>query len=427
MAQGGWLETPTLWRGRNSSCHRGIVTPAGIGLWALVALAQTGPAVSVPIRVEFDAPAGCSDADAFFAGVLARARRVHRARPGETAIRLTIHVSRAGGRVHGELRVNEAGGEAETRRVDGATCAEVVQVLSLTAALAIDPTADLLPPAAPERPTATPSPVRAPSPAGTTPSPVRAAPSATPPPAPAPLSAPPVASPSPAPAVVAPPAQPAVPPAPALPERTAAAAPASVTPPPPPVAPAPAATVVTEPAHQPARPSGPRVGASMVGARVLGASVGLGASLWGRLGTTTRDGLTPSVTLGALYLPGDFFGSGDDLGIAWVALAASACPGWTLGGRVRIEPCARITGGFLSVTDHSVNTPRSVDRWWGSVGALLRLTAPIGAGLMIDFDAGVDFPVVTRRFITTTTMTNQPVGATSSVSPTLSVGLSHSL
>ena len=165
----------------------------------------------------------------------------------------------------------------------------------------------------------------------------------------------------------------------------------------------------------------------MVGARVLGASVGLGASLWGRLETTTREGLTPSVTLAALYLPGDFFGSGDDLGIAWMGLAATACPGWTLGGRVRIEPCARITAGVLWVTDHSVNSPRSVDRWGGSAGALLRLTAPVGGGLMIDVDAGVDFPVVTRRFITTTTMTNQPVGATSSVSPTVGVGLSHSL
>jgi hypothetical protein len=45
---------------------------------------------------------------------------------------------------------------------------------------------------------------------------------------------------------------------------------------------------------------------------------------------------------------------------------------------------------------------------------------------MLDVDAGVDFPFVTRRFITTT-VTNQPVGATTSVSPTLSVGLSHSL
>ena len=147
------------------------VTPAGIGLWALVALAQTGLAVSVPVRVEFDAPTGCSDAEAFFAGVLARARHVHRARPGETAVRLTVRVTRVGGRVRGELRVNEAGGEAETRRVDGATCAEVVQVLSLTAALAIDPTANLLGPAVPEKPPAGPSPVRTPpSAAATSPS-----------------------------------------------------------------------------------------------------------------------------------------------------------------------------------------------------------------------------------------------------------------
>jgi hypothetical protein len=403
------------------------VTPAGIGLWALVALAQTGPTVSVPVRVEFDAPAGCSDADAFFAGVLSRARRVHRARPGETAVRLTIHVTRTGAKVHGELRVNEVGGEAETRRVDGATCAEVVQVLSLTAALAIDPTADLLPPATPEKATAAPAPVRAPSPAGATPSPVRASPAAAPPPVPAPLSAPPPAVSSPATPAVAPTVQPAAPPASALPERSVPGSPAAVTPPPPPVPPAPAATVITEPPHQPARPGGPRVGASMVGARVLGASLGLGASLWGRLGTRTREGLTPSVTLGALYLPGDFFGSGDDLGISWMALAAAACPGWTLGGRVRIEPCARATVGVLSVTDHSVNTPRSVARWWGSAGALLRLTAPVGAGLMIDVDAGVDFPVATRRFITTTAMTNQPVGATAAVSPTLSLGLSHGL
>ena len=110
-----------------------------------------------------------------------------------------------------------------------------------------------------------------------------------------------------------------------------------------------------------------------------------------------------------------------------MALAATACPGWAQGGRVRVEPCARITAGVLSATDHSVTSPRSVDRWWGSAGALVRLTATLGGGLMLDLDAGVDFPFVTRRFITTTTVTNQPVGATPSVSPTFSVGLSHSL
>ena len=402
------------------------VTPAGIGLWALVALTQTGLAVSVPVRVEFDAPTGCSDAEAFFAGVLARTRHVHRARPGETAVRLTVHVTRVGGRVHGELRVNEAGGEAETRRVDGATCAEVVQVLSLTAALAIDPTASLLGPAVPDKPPVAPSPVRGPPSAAAAPPPGRAAPAASAAPVGAPPSAQPSSSPPAAPPAT-PTAQPAPPPASLIPEGPSPAAPASE-PPPPTVAlnPAPPATVPAEPRHDPARASGPRFGASMVAARVLTSSLGLGASLWGRLGTTTREGLTPSVTLAALYLPGDFFGSGDNLGIGWMALAATGCPGWAPGGRVRVEPCARLTFGILSAIDHSVNTPRSVSRWWGSAGALVRLTAPLAGGLMLDLDAGVDFPFVTRRFVVTT-MTNQPVGETTSVSPALSVGLSHSL
>lgn len=386
----------------------------------MVALARTSPAVSVPVRVEFDAPTGCSDAEAFFAGVVARARHVHRAHPGETAVRLTVHVTRTGGRVRGELRVNEAGGEGETRRVDGATCAEVVQVLSLTAALAIDPTADLLAPAAPVKSTAAPSPLRGPT--STAPSPGRAPPAVAASPVPAPFSAPPVALSSSAPAASA--AQAVAPPASAPPERPPAAGPASSQPPT--VAPVPSGTVVAEPLHEPARASGPRFGASLVAARVLTSSLGLGASLWGGLATTTRDGLTPSATLAALYLPGDFFGSGDDLGIGWMALAATACPGWAFSGRVRVEPCARLTVGVLSATDHSVNSPRSVARWWGSAGALVRLTASVGGGLMLDLDAGVDFPFVTRRFITTT-VTNQQVGATTSVSPTLSVGLSHSL
>jgi hypothetical protein len=165
----------------------------------------------------------------------------------------------------------------------------------------------------------------------------------------------------------------------------------------------------------------------MVAARVLSSTVNLGASIWGRFGVRTRGGLTPSATLELLYLPGNFFPSGDDLGIGWTALGLSVCPGWAVGGRVQLEPCARVTAGILSATDHSVNMPRSVDRAWGSAGALLHLAASLGWGLTLDLVAGVDLPFVTRRFITTTTVPDQPVGATPSVSPTLSLGLSHSL
>jgi hypothetical protein len=47
--------------------------------------------------------------------------------------------------------------------------------------------------------------------------------------------------------------------------------------------------------------------------------------------------------------------------------------------------------------------------------------------LALEVEAGLDFPFVTRRFITTTAEPNQAVGSTAAVSPTLSVGLSHAL
>jgi hypothetical protein len=381
----------------------------GIGFLALVALAQTAPAASVPVRIEFDAPAGCSDAEAFLTGILARARHVHRAGPGEKAVRLAIHLTRVGGRVRGELRLTEAGGGTETRRVDGASCAEVVQVLSLTAALAIDPTAELVPPpSAPVR-VAPSGPASSPSPSS--PSSSEAAPSASPalPPSPAP------------------------PPTPATPPRVeppAAPAPEPPSPPPPPPAePPPAAVIATAPPVPPTPPPspGPRVGAAMAGARVLSSSVALGASLSGRFGAVTGGGLRPNVAVTFLFLPGDVFESGDNLGVRWTALAVTGCPGWWLGGRTVLEPCARITMGLLAVTDHSISHQVPSDRWWGSAGALLHLAAPVGWGLALEVEAGVDFPFVTRRFIVTTAEPNQAVGSTAAVSPTLSVGLSHAL
>ena len=165
----------------------------------------------------------------------------------------------------------------------------------------------------------------------------------------------------------------------------------------------------------------------MTAARVLSSSVALGAALSGRFGGTTRGGLRPNLAVTFLFLPGDVFESGDNLGVRWIAGAVTGCPGWWLGGRTLLEPCARLTMGVLGMTDHSVSHQLSVDRWWGSAGAVVHLAAPVGWGLALEVDAGVDFPFVTRRFITTTAEPNQAVGSTAAVSPTLSVGLSRAL
>ncbi|MFL5307320.1 MAG: hypothetical protein ACJ8F1_19035, partial [Polyangia bacterium] len=110
------------------------------------AVGVTGP---VPVRIDFAAPAGCADADVFWGGISTRTERARAAHPGEPAMRMIVRLTRAGAKVHGELRINNPGGHSEARRVDGATCAEVVQSLSLTAALAIDPLATTTPAAAP--------------------------------------------------------------------------------------------------------------------------------------------------------------------------------------------------------------------------------------------------------------------------------------
>ena len=73
------------------------------------------------MRVEFDAPAGCASADAFYEGVLSRMQQARRAAPGEDAVRLGVRLTRVGNKVRGQLRLMDAPGDADTRTVDGAT------------------------------------------------------------------------------------------------------------------------------------------------------------------------------------------------------------------------------------------------------------------------------------------------------------------
>lgn len=103
-----------------------------------------------PVEVHFDGPEGCSGANAFFGSVRSRTDRVRRADADEPRTTVQVRLSREHGHVVGELRMSDDRGETDTRRVQGASCDEVVEALSLTAALALDPSARLfVPPAAP--------------------------------------------------------------------------------------------------------------------------------------------------------------------------------------------------------------------------------------------------------------------------------------
>src|SRR5215831_13418239 len=90
------------------------------------------------MRVDFDAPAGCSSAEAFRRGVAARLEHAGASDELPPA-RIQVRLTRNGDRVTGELRLSREQAPTDTRTVEGATCDEVVDVLALTAALALQP------------------------------------------------------------------------------------------------------------------------------------------------------------------------------------------------------------------------------------------------------------------------------------------------
>jgi hypothetical protein len=360
---------------------------ASLGLpiaWiALLALAKDPAAAAgepIPFRVEFEAPAGCSDVEVFYAGVLSRSDRARRAGPNEAGLRLGVRLARAGNKVYGELRVLDGRGEGDTRKMEGVRCDEVVEVLSLTAALAIDPAARL----SPARPAA------------------RAAAPNTPF---------------------------AAPPAPSPPVAAAAPSPPAETPPPPP----PETPPVTEPAAsaaieaQPREPSsvGVVLGVTTLGATVVSQSFNFGGALSVGLAGVRDAGAGPSVSLSGLYLSNDLVQSATDVAITVAGAALTGCPGFSLGSSVVLEPCARAMGGWLSATGRGVTDPMSKSRSWWTVGALGRLAVAFGGGFALEIEAGFAVPLVRREFFTETP--ERTVGATPTISAMAGIGLSRRL
>ena len=358
-----------------------MVAGPGLGFLALVPLAALASGAApagepIPIRVEFDAPAGCSSADAFYAGVMARSDRARRAGAGEEGVRLGVRITRVGGKVHGELRVLDGRADLETRKVEGGRCDEVVEVLSLTAALAIDPGARVA--SVPATSAAAPAAATTPTTAG----------------------APPVT----APAQPAP--QPGRPPSPATP----------------PAGPGAVATATETKAPGAVSARAPLALSFGVGARTAETvSPSFGGAVSVRLEKTTPAGRGPSLALAGVYVDNELFAPAAELASTFTALELSACPGWSAGTTLVVEPCAQAIGGWLTATDRAVTNPHAVGRTWGSLGAMVRAALRVGAGFALELEAGLAVPVVARRFITTTP--EQPVGQTHAISGAIGLGI----
>jgi len=374
----------------------GLLTGLPIGLTLLLAAAAPLSAPSgdtIPIRVEFDAPAGCSSADIFYGGLLARMSRTRRAMPGEAAIRLGVRLTRAGSKIRGELRLMDGGpGDGDTRRVEGETCDAVVEVLSLTAALALvtRPPAPL-PPPPPPPPSHPPATSRASS---------QSSSSSSQPSSSNDKSAKP-------PDVAKPPEAEEKPPAPEEPPAAVEVVPAAPKPPEP-----------------PARARF-QLGLQAVAADLISTSISMGGGLALRLERSAADRAGASIGLTFFYASNDLLQSPDTIDADWAALAAVACPGFSVGRAVSVQPCAEAIGGWLAASGHNLTHTSSVGRTWWSAGALLRAVARLGAGFALELDAGATVPIVKRRFIITTP--EGTVGETPTVAPMLTLGLSRSL
>lgn len=108
---------------------------------------------TIPIRVNYEVPAGCPSPDVFYDAVRARTERVRKAQGNEPRVDVNVRVTRSERGFHGEVRQLVNQDETAARSVDGQTCKEVVETLAFTAALALDPEAHAPVPPPPPPPT----------------------------------------------------------------------------------------------------------------------------------------------------------------------------------------------------------------------------------------------------------------------------------
>ncbi|HEX3775988.1 MAG TPA: hypothetical protein VHV51_16060 [Polyangiaceae bacterium] len=93
------------------------------------------------LRIEYDAPASCPSEAELYDAIRARTDHARRAAGDEPAVDVNVRLTRGERGFTGEVRETVNHNESSARSVEGATCKEVVEALSLTIALSVDPNA----------------------------------------------------------------------------------------------------------------------------------------------------------------------------------------------------------------------------------------------------------------------------------------------
>jgi hypothetical protein len=323
--------------------------PAGLPhlvVAVLAAVAAANPDSGIkPVEVDFDAPEGCSSADAFFGFVRSRTSRVRRAEEHEPHTTLQVRLGRQHGQVQGELRMVDDLGGTETRKVQGGSCDEVVQALSLTAALALDPAALMGADA-----TGSSGEVDSPSGAAGAASKDRSQESSRPPKPPEPE-----------------------------PERVA--------------------TVAAEPSSAPPLPIPSfELAAGPVAMEVLSGQWSPGVLLAARK-TFGKEGVfTPTLGLHVQYERNDVARSPGAAQVSFGGMGVTVCPLRLRARILTVQPCGLLVGGWLFASGRQTTVVDSATRFWLSAGATLRAAVSLGVGFSVELEGGLSAPFFKRRF-----------------------------
>jgi hypothetical protein len=115
---------------------------SALAICAQVAVALAGEGGSdIPLRLGFEAAAGCPDRQTFLAQLHARSARIREGAPGEDARAMRVELVADGGEITGRVTLSGANGDEGDREVRGADCETVARGLSLVAAVILDPSA----------------------------------------------------------------------------------------------------------------------------------------------------------------------------------------------------------------------------------------------------------------------------------------------
>lgn len=326
------------------------------GIAAVLAFASPPLAAREPVNVavEFAAPAGCSEREVFASSLKARSNRIQIVEPGPHVWAVNVRLSPKDRGVHGELRLTDEAGESELRAVDGADCAEVVEALSLTAALAIEQIA------------------------GTGPSirPGSVAPATTA-----------TASGS-ANCATTPPGGTSGNGQSATPNQTKFEAAAS------------AGVDNENPQQAPFASQANHIGLHAFLTERVSPQVSVGMALEVGRRFTLAGPLNPELSMAVFYVPGDIMQPETDVQVSYTGVSLQGCPlTWAVNAHVTLSPCVVYEVGTLKVSARHVDVSSPSSRLTSTLGAVGRVQLPLTQHNAIELRLGLLRPLSNRSYV----------------------------